>query len=362
MILRSAYLFVLAYVSLLSGCGGNDGTAASTSMTPPGVRYSVPELISLSPSSLVINPAFFSTQNFGISDKVAATQGYATDGISNFLFSTQSIVQTDSQWNVIYTNSAPFSGIDITLTHIGDGEVSGGKIYAPLACNTQEKCSPEAVAIGVYSANTAGLPLLKWADITSSGCDGSGIAVGPNNTLYVSSFFVNPSILCLYDATTLEFKGTLKLSTPIPSIQGISFDRASQRFAVTADNAARTVGYIYFISLDGEVVGPAYTVPQTGELEGLDFTQGYIGYLIQPFDYVYFLYPIQVRGSDFYPASTVEVDGALQQTTYQNSESLDAIVAASSLHTFGQVQVTVSNPSPGGGNSSALPFTVKQSE
>jgi hypothetical protein len=321
--------------------------------------YPVPNLVSLSPNRLLINSGLFSPENFGVSPKIAANQGYATDGTNNFLFSTEKIVETDSQWNAVYTNSAPFLGIDITLEHIGDGEVSGGKIYAPLACVTQEGCRPGAVVIGVYSADTAGLPLLQWADITSSGCDGSGIAVGPNNTLYVSSFYVNPDVLCLYDATTLESKGTLTLSTPIPRIQGISFDPASQRFALTADDAARTGGYIYFVSLDGEVVGPAYTVPQTGELEGLDFTQGYIGYVIQPFDYVYFLYPIQATGSGLYPASKVEVDGAAQQTTYENGDLLDAIVPASSLHRFGQAQVTVLNPSPGGGTSSALPFTTQ---
>jgi len=367
MIPRSVCVGISAYMSLLTGCGSSDGaspSAAVSTLTPTGGMgsYPAPILDSLSPSSLLINSGFFSPQNFGVSLQIAATQGYATDGTNNFLFSTQKIVQTDSLWKTLYTNSAPFSGINITLTHIGDGEVSGGKIYAPLACLTQEGCNPEATAIGVYSADTAGLPLQQWADITASGCDGSGIAVGPNNTLYVSNFFVNPDMLCLYDARTLESKGTLTLSTPIPRIQGISFDPASRRFAVTADNAARTVGYIYFVSLDGEVVGPAYTVPQLGELEGLDFTQGYIGYVIQPFDYVYFLYSIQATGGDFFPASHVEIDGAAQQTTYENGESLDAIVPASSLHRFGQVQVTVQNPSPGGGTSSALPFTVAPSD
>jgi hypothetical protein len=328
----------------------------------PDIKYPVPNLSSLSPASVQINSGFFSPQNFGVSVKISANQGYATDGTNNFLFSTEKIVETDSRWNVSYTNSTPFSGINITLAHIGDGEVGGGKIYAPLACATQEGCSPEAVAIGVYSADTPSLPLEQWANITSSGCDGSGIAVGPNNTLYVSSFFVNPDVLCLYDATTLESKGTLTLSTPIPRIQGISFDPASQRFAVTADNAERTIGYIYFVSLDGQVVGPAYTVPQTGELESLDFTQGYIGYVIQPFDYVYFLYPIQLTGSDFYAASQVEVDGAAQQTTYENGGLLDTIVPAPSLHGFGQVRVTVVNPSPGGGPSSPLPFIATGSE
>jgi len=367
MMSRLVILFISACASWLTGCGGGNGAASSSSgstlTTTAGMdSYPVPQLRSLKPSNLLINSGLFSPQDFGVSPKISATQGYATDGINNFLFSTQKIVETDSRWNVLYTNSAPFRGINITLTHVGDGEVSGDMIYAPLACATQEGCSPEAVAIGVYSAHTAGLPLQQWADITSSGCDGSGIAVGPNNTLYVSSFFVNPDVLCLFDATTLESEGTLTLSTPIPRIQGISFDPASQRFAVTTDNASRSIGYIYFVSLDGKVVGPAYTVPQTGELEGLDFTQGYIGYVIQPLDNVYFLYSIQATGSDFYPGSQVEVEGVAQRTTYENGELLDAIVPASSLHGFGQVQITVLNPSPGGGTSSALPFTVSKSQ
>jgi len=363
----SASVLILAYVSLLTGCGGDNGaalSAAAPTSTIPGTTeaYAAPHLRSLRPDSVKIPPGIFSPQSFGTSPKIAATQGYATDGTNNFLFSTREIVETDSRWNIVYKNSAPFLGIHLPLAHVGDGEVSGGKIYAPLGCATQEKCTTDAVAIGVFSANIADLPLQQWADITSSGCDGSGIAVGPNNTLYISSFFVNPGILCLYDATTLESKGTLTLSAPIPRIQGISFDPASQRFAVTSDSEDRTAGYIYFVSLDGTVVGPVYTVPRTGELEGLDFTQGYLGYVIQPFDYVYFLYSIQITGSNFYPASQVQADGVAQPTTYENSELLDAIVPVSSQHGFGQVQITVVNPSPGGGTSSALPFTVTQSD
>lgn len=365
MISRSASVFIIAHVAIAAGCGGGPGTAPSTAVstsTSTGHSNPIPNLGSVNPSGLLINSGFFSPQTFGASPKIAANQGYATDGTNNFLFSTAEIVETDSKWNVLFTNSAPFSGIGIKVDHVGDGEVSGGRIFAPVACLTQAGCSPEAISIGVYSAGTAGLPLQQWADITSSGCDGSSIAVGPDNTLYVSSFFVNPGLLCLFDATTLQSKGTLTLSTPIPRIQGISFDPVSQRFAVSADDATKKIGYIYFVSLDGEVVGPAYTVPQSGELEGLDFTQGYIGYVIQPFDYAYFLYPIQVTGSNFSPASQVQLDGAAQNTTYESGEVLDAVLPASSLHRFGQFQVTVVNPAPGGGASSALPFTVTASE
>jgi hypothetical protein len=362
---RCGCALIWACAWLMASCGGGGGGGAtSATATPQSTTTSssnpVPMLSALNPDTQPINSSFFGVI-FGQSATISADQGYATDGTNNFLFSTGKIVQADALWKTVYTNEAPFSGITIKLDHVGDGEVSNGMIYAPLSCATQEACSPEGVAIGVYTANVKGLPLAQWADITSSGCDGSGIAVGPNNTLYVSNFFVNPGFICMFDATTLESKGRLTLSTPLPRIQGISFDPASQRFAVTTDNQDRTVGYIYFVSLSGEVVGPAYTAPQSGEMEGLDFTQGYIGYVVGSHNYVYFVFPFQVSGSDFYAASQVEVNGAAQQTTYESDGLLDVVIPGSLLGSFGALQVTVENPSPGGGASSALPFTVSPS-
>jgi hypothetical protein len=105
--------------------------------TEPPHPPPAPTVSSLNPRALLINSSFFSA-NFGESPKIYANQGYATDGTNNYLFSTQKIVQADSQWNTVYSNAAPFTGITLKVDHIGDGEVSGGKIYAPLACATQE--------------------------------------------------------------------------------------------------------------------------------------------------------------------------------------------------------------------------------
>jgi hypothetical protein len=348
---RFAVIFVMTSLLSLTGC------QTVVVQNPPVVK-------SISPSSFAISANFFNSQSFGISPAVWASQGYATDGLDNYLFSTSKIVEADSGWKATYSNDTPFAGITgITVNHLGDGEVSGDLIYAPIAYfswagKENFMATPWASAIGVYAAHTAGLPLRSWTDITSSGCDASGIAVGPNNTLYVSSFFINTDKLCLFDATTLASKGELALSIPLPRIQGISYNSAAKQFAVSTDDAEAKIGYIYFVSLTGQVTGPVYTLPQRGELEGLDYTQGYIAYDIGA--RIHYLYPVQVTGSNFDQDATVQVQGSTQQTIFDNSESLTTIINLSSLDGFGETSVRVANPGFLGGTSSAVKITVRE--
>ena len=346
---RDARALLALSVLLASGCN----TLHWEAIDPP-------VLTALSPNSFSINAGFFDKEYFGVSPTVEATQGYATDGENNFLLSTRSIVETDAQWTEKYSNTAPFAGLSgIKVTHLGDGEVSGNKIYVPLLCKAGwSGCGQhDTYALGIYAAHTAGLPLLQWADITASGCDASSVAVGPENTLYVASFWIHPGRVCLFDATTLASKGFLTLSVALTSIQGISYNAAAQQFAVSVDNEGETTGYIYFVSLSGQVTGPVYSLPNQGELEGLDYTQGYIGYDINArIDY---LFPVQATGSSFKAISVATANGVDQQTTVEGSNALWSMIAASSLKSFGEVRVQVVNPGGlRGGSSSVLDVSV----
>jgi hypothetical protein len=323
-----------------------------------GTIYDPPVIKSITPSSYAIPASFFKAKQFGVSPDVSAQEGYATNGVNNFLFGKSKIVETDSAWTQTYVNAKPFAGMTgMTLDHLGDGEVSNGYIYDAIACSSSDKsCGARHKAIAVYAANTVGLPLVNWADITSSSCDAeSGLAVGPNNTLYVASFYVNPSQLCLFDATTLEPKGTLTLSTPIPYVQGISYNAAAQQFAVSSDSASKIIGYIYFVSLSGEVSGP-YLTPQKDEVEGLDYTQGYIGYDVS--SAIQYIFPFQVAGSNFKPGAVVYGNALDRQTFYQNSGSLISVVKATTMSGFGAVKIKVVNPGLLGGTSNTVKFTV----
>jgi trimeric autotransporter adhesin len=67
---------------------------------------------------------------------------------------------------------------------------------------------------------------------------------------------------------------------------------------------------------------------------------------------------VTLAGTGFTSSSVVQVNGIPVATTYGSSTSLTATIPAASLSVPGNVNVTVMTPSPGGGTSSAKPFTV----
>lgn len=68
--------------------------------------------------------------------------------------------------------------------------------------------------------------------------------------------------------------------------------------------------------------------------------------------------PVTITGSGFVSSSAVEWNGAAIATTYNSATSLSVTLAASKLANGTVAQVTVVNPSPGGGTSGAVPFDV----
>jgi hypothetical protein len=67
---------------------------------------------------------------------------------------------------------------------------------------------------------------------------------------------------------------------------------------------------------------------------------------------------ISVTGAGFYPQSVVDWNGTALATTYVSPTSLTATIPAADFTTAGYDQVTVANPSSGGGSSTSLAFAV----
>jgi hypothetical protein len=68
---------------------------------------------------------------------------------------------------------------------------------------------------------------------------------------------------------------------------------------------------------------------------------------------------ITVTGSGFVSSSTIHWNGTLLATTYASPTSLTALVPAAQLAAAGTELVTVLNPSPGGGTSASVNFTIE---
>jgi len=69
-------------------------------------------------------------------------------------------------------------------------------------------------------------------------------------------------------------------------------------------------------------------------------------------------FTLTVTGTNFINGSVVRWNGADRATTFVSATQLTASVTAADIATAGTAQVTVFNPAPGGGTSSAVTFTV----
>ncbi len=69
-------------------------------------------------------------------------------------------------------------------------------------------------------------------------------------------------------------------------------------------------------------------------------------------------FTLTVNGANFTSGATVLWNGVARTTTFQSSTQVQAAIAAADIASAGAAQITVTNPSPGGGTSSALSFMI----
>jgi trimeric autotransporter adhesin len=69
-------------------------------------------------------------------------------------------------------------------------------------------------------------------------------------------------------------------------------------------------------------------------------------------------FTLTASGSNFVPTSVVQWNGSARPTTFVNSNQLTATISATDIQSLGNSNVTVFNPTPGGGTSSASTFTT----
>lgn len=67
---------------------------------------------------------------------------------------------------------------------------------------------------------------------------------------------------------------------------------------------------------------------------------------------------LTVIGSNFFPASVIQINGADHTTLFTSGSSVSTTLTAADLATMSEPQVTVSTPGPGGGTTSAQTLTV----
>lgn len=304
---RSGLATLLAMAALFCGCGGNsfNATPAITGLFPPIVTAG--------------------SQSFTL---------YLTG--NNFL------TTTTAQWNgvnrpVVFnnqTNQIAMTILDGDVANPGNGQITvtnpapGGGL------------NPVAVSLVINP------PALNGPTITSVSPSSAVVGSGTPVSVTVSGTNLASSDVVSFNGTPLT---TSAVGSPVTSLtatiatESLALESLSS-IAVQTNTPGLASPSVKF------PVGPA-TNP-TPHLTSLAPSSAKIGAL-PPGALVI------LTGSGFVPGSIVNFNGSPRPTGYASSTQLAVGVLTSDVTSGGTLSVTVSNPNPGGGTSSAVNFSIQ---
>ena len=280
--------------TVLTGCGGNGSSSGSSTTT-----QSAPTVTSISPTSVtagsgpvtltVDGTGFVQTTTIQVGGTVDATTFVSNTQVTATVTSQQ--LQSGAQLSVIAINGTQSSG---------SGAAINLQVDNPLPTITG--LTPSSTVVGTVPP-TISVAGTGFVPTTVIDVNGSG-----RTTTYVSSVQVNVTL----NATDIVAPGGLSL-TAVNSAPGGGNSTAATEMVV---NPAPGVG-----TISPNQVLTGTTTP----------TQ------------------VTVSGTNFIPASVVELGGVAVATTYVSATQLAFQLPVATEATTQQIAVSVTNPTPGGG-------------
>jgi hypothetical protein len=258
-------------------------------------------------------------------------------------------------------SSATPGGAAFTLTVTGTNFLStstvawnGKGLTTSYVSSTQLTASVPASDIA-----TAGTALITVSNPAPGGGKSNAVAFTINNPVPTAASLSPPSATAGGPALTMTVMGTNFVSTSTVQWDGTAltttYVSSTQSTASVPASDIATAG-----TARVRVLSPS---PGGGPTSDLHFT------INNPVPTATLLSPssataggpaftLTVTGTKFLSTSTVAWNGKGLTTTYVSSAQLTASVPASDIAKAGTASVTVANPSPGGGTSNALTFTL----
>jgi hypothetical protein len=225
------------------------------------------------------------------------------------------------------TGAGPFS---LALGDInGDGkpDIVVGNVNAN-SVSVFLNSTPSVLTVTPSALNFGNVTVGGSADrsftVTNSGAGtltGSGTASGAFSVVVGGSYSIGPG---QNQTVTVRFRPTV-----------VSIYSGNVTFTSSGGNVSRGVG--------GVGVNPA---PALSSLSPSVATAGTSGFTLT------------VLGSNFVSASTVRWNGGSRSTTFVSGTQVQAAIPAGDIALAGSAQITVVDPSPGGGTSAALSFAI----
>ena len=261
-------------------------------------------------------------------------------------------------------NVAAGSGA-FTLIVVGANYVNGSVV------NFNGVAEPTAISGGQLSAAipASAITTQGTVPVTVTNPSGGGTSNSVNFTITAPG--ANPpTVTVLQPATIVAGSSAFTLT-----VTGTNFVSGS---AVSFNGGAATTAFVSATQLTAAIpasaVTTAGTVPVTVTNPSNGGTSGAINFTIiaptpNPVPTVTALQPasltagsgaftLAVTGTNFISGSVVNFNGSSRTTTYVSATQITAAITATDVAAAGTVMITVTNPAPGGGTSSALTLTI----
>ena len=259
----------------------------------------------------------------------------------------------------ISPSSATAGGTTFTMSASGSNFVNGSVIQVNGSNRTTTFVSGTQLTASIPSGDIASTGTLNIRVINPGGLTSGTLPFAVNNPV-PSLASISPSTVSPGSAGfTLTLTGTNFISGSVVQVNGTSrtttFVSGTQLTAAIAASDVASAGSVSITVLNptpGGGTSSALTltianpVPSLGNISPASATAGSSGLTLT------------VNGGNFVTGSVVRVNGANRSTTFVSAAQLTAVIPASDLSAGALLSITVFSPTPGGGTSAAVTFTV----
>lgn len=304
--MKARGLFVLTLVGLaiswtITGCGG--GSAAPPPPPP------APTITSISPSSVTVGSAAFTLTVIGSNFVNGSTVRWGASSLPTTFSTSTQLTASISAADVATAGFA-----QVTVANPSQGSTSN--------------------AIPFEIDNPA--PQLSSVSPTTVVVGGAGFTLSVTGSNFVSGSMIQWN----GNSRPTTFVSSTQLTAAIPA-NDLALPSAS-RAQIAVFNPGPGGGFSSILSL--AINNPQ---PQITSLSPSSLQAG-----AAPFT-------LTVNGSNLVQTASVQWNGTARATKFVSASQLSAAIPAGDVSAQGTAQISVFNPTPGGGTSSSLPFTIQ---
>ena len=235
----------------------------------------------------------------------------------------------------VTTNPNGLTGVSVTYTG------TGGTTYGPT--------TTAPTAAGIYAVDAS----LTNSNYQATDAVGTLTITAPT-LVSIQMVPANPSILL---GLTQQFTatGTYSDNSTQNITASVTWSSATPSVATIGANTGLAIGVSAGTSQITAILGSVKSASVTLTVDNPAPSIGNLSPLHSPAGTAFTL---TVRGSGFVSTSTVSFNGKKEATTFSSGTQLMVAIPATDISSGGAVNVTVTNPAPGGSTSTASSFTI----